>query len=70
MKIPKIFKKRKNEILDACEKRYRTQGFYGVNIKEINSSTMESKLVEGLYISGEIITICALFPILSFSFVT
>ena len=34
---PELTEKRKNEILDACEKRYRTQGFYGVNIKEISS---------------------------------
>ena len=29
----------------------------GVNIKEINSSTMESKLVKGLYFAGEIIDV-------------
>lgn len=31
----------------------------GINIKEINSSTMESKLVEGLYFAGEIIDVDA-----------
>ena len=31
----------------------------GVNIKEINSSTMESKLVKGLYFAGEIIDVDA-----------
>lgn len=34
---PELTKKRKNEILDACEKIYKTQGFYGVNIKEIST---------------------------------
>lgn len=31
----------------------------GINIKEINSSTMESKLVKGLYFAGEIIDVDA-----------
>ena len=34
---PELTEKRKNEILDACEKIYRTQGFYGVTIKEIST---------------------------------
>lgn len=34
---PELTEKRKNEILDACEKVYRAKGFYGVNIKEISS---------------------------------
>ena len=34
---PELIEKRKNEILDACEKIYRTQGFYGVTIKEIST---------------------------------
>lgn len=34
---PELTEKRKNEILDACEKIYKTQGFYGVNIKEIST---------------------------------
>jgi predicted flavoprotein YhiN len=32
-----------------------TQG--GVSVKEINPSTMESKLVEGLYFAGEVLDI-------------
>ena len=31
----------------------------GVNIKEINSSTMESKIINGLYFAGEIIDVDA-----------
>ena len=31
----------------------------GVNVKEINASTMESKLVEGLYFAGEVIDVDA-----------
>lgn len=31
----------------------------GINIKEINSSTMESKIVKGLYFAGEIIDVDA-----------
>ncbi len=34
---PELTEKRKNEILDACEKIYREQGFYGVNIKKIST---------------------------------
>ena len=34
---PELTEKRKNEILDACEKIYRMQGFYGVTIKEIST---------------------------------
>lgn len=34
---PELTEKRKNEILDACEKAYRAKGFYGVNIKEISA---------------------------------
>ncbi len=33
---PELTEKRKNEILDACEKIYKTQGFYGVNVKKIS----------------------------------
>ena len=32
---------------------------YGINIKEINPSTMESKLVKNLYFSGEVIDVDA-----------
>ena len=31
----------------------------GINVKEINPSTMESKLVKGLYFAGEIIDVDA-----------
>ena len=31
----------------------------GINIKEINSSTMESKIVKGLFFAGEIIDVDA-----------
>ena len=34
---PELTEKRKNEILDACEKIYRAKGFYGVTIKEIST---------------------------------
>lgn len=34
---PELTEKRRNEILDACERVYKAQGFYGVNIKEISS---------------------------------
>lgn len=35
-----------------------TQG--GINVKEVNPSTMESKLIDGLYIAGEILDVDAL----------
>lgn len=31
----------------------------GINIKEINSSTMESKIIKGLYFAGEVIDVDA-----------
>ncbi len=34
---PELTKKRKEEILDACEQIYRSQGFYGVTVKEIST---------------------------------
>ena len=34
-----------------------TQG--GVNVKEVNPSTMESKLVRGLYFAGEVLDLDA-----------
>lgn len=34
---PELTERRKNEILDACKKIYKIQGFYGVNIKEIST---------------------------------
>lgn len=33
---PEQLEKRKEEIIDACEKIYRTQGFYGVTLKGIS----------------------------------
>lgn len=32
----------------------------GVNIKEVNPSTMESKLVKGIYFAGEVLDLDAL----------
>ena len=34
---PELTEKRKNEILDACEKIYAEKGFYGINIKQIST---------------------------------
>lgn len=34
---PELTERRKNEILDACKRIYKTQGFYGVNVKEIST---------------------------------
>ena len=34
-----------------------TQG--GINVKEVNPSTMESKLVEGVYFAGELLDLDA-----------
>ena len=34
-----LIERRKNEIVDACEKIYREKGFCGVTIKEISSET-------------------------------
>ena len=31
----------------------------GINVKEINASTMESKVVKGLYFAGEVIDVDA-----------
>ena len=39
------------------EKTIITSG--GINIKEINPKTMESKLIKGLYFAGEIIDVDA-----------
>ena len=50
--------------------RYKVKGLYpleeaivtggGVNVKEINPKTMQSKLIEGLYFAGEVIDVDAL----------
>lgn len=34
---PELTLKRKNEILDACERIYRERGFYGITVKEIST---------------------------------
>ena len=34
---PELTEQKKNEIIDACEKVYKEQGFQGVNIKEIST---------------------------------
>ena len=39
---PELTEKRKNEILDACEKIYRAQGFFGVTIKENTTAGAKS----------------------------
>ena len=69
-KVNAITKEERKILLDTVKhltftvKKYRpveeaivTSG--GVNTKEINSSTMESKLVEGLYFAGEVIDVDA-----------
>ena len=70
-KVNAITKEERKILLDTVKhltftvKKYRpveeaivTSG--GVNTKEINSSTMESKLVEGLYFAGEVLDLDAL----------
>ena len=69
-KVNSITKEERKKLLDLLKrltftvKNYRpvaeaivTSG--GVNVKEINASTMESKLVEGLYFAGEVIDVDA-----------
>ena len=69
-KVNEITKKEREELVNLLKnfevtiKKFRpiedaiiTAG--GVNIKEINSSTMESKIVDGLYFAGEIIDVDA-----------
>lgn len=53
MKCLRLTVRRANSIDEAII----TRG--GVSVKEINSSTMESKLVEGLYFAGEVIDVDA-----------
>ena len=54
-----ILKNLKFNVTDFCpiEQAIVTSG--GVNVKEINPSTMESKLIKGLYFAGEIIDVDA-----------
>lgn len=59
-RLTEAFKAFRIDILD-------TEGYYqavitqgGVNVKEINPSTMESKLVKGLYFAGEVLDVDAM----------
>jgi predicted flavoprotein YhiN len=45
------------DCLRPIEEAVITSG--GISVKEINSATMESKLIEGLYFAGEIIDVDA-----------
>lgn len=69
-KVNSITKEERKALLDSLKhlsftvKKYRpvaeaivTSG--GVNVKEINASTMESKIVKGLYFAGEVIDVDA-----------
>ena len=58
-KIVFNLKKLKITIEDYCpiEQAIITSG--GISVKEINPSTMESKLIDGLYFCGEIIDVDA-----------
>ena len=69
-KVNSITKEERKNLLDSLKhlsftvKKYRpvdeaivTSG--GINVKEINASTMESKIVKGLYFAGEVIDVDA-----------
>ena len=69
-KVNKITKKERNNLVQMLKKlEIKIDGFRpieeaiitsgGINIKEINPKTMESKLVENLYFAGEIIDVDA-----------
>ena len=69
-KVNEITKEERKNLLNALKKlEFTIKGFRpieeaiitsgGINIKEINPKTMESKLVEGLYFAGEIIDVDA-----------
>ena len=69
-KVNEITKEERKNLLNALKKlEFVIKGFRpieeaiitsgGINIKEINPKTMESKLVEGLYFAGEIIDVDA-----------
>lgn len=71
LKLAELSKKHKNEIISAMKNlTLTTEGFRsikeatitsgGISTKEIDSKTMESKLIKGLYFAGEIIDIDAL----------
>ena len=69
-KVNEITKKERQKLVEALKKlEIKIDGFRpieeaivtsgGINIKEINPKTMESKLVKGLYFAGEIIDVDA-----------
>ena len=69
-KVNEITKKERNNLVQMLKKlEIKIDGFRpieeaiitsgGINIKEINPKTMESKLVENLYFAGEIIDVDA-----------
>lgn len=57
--LVKLLKCIKFSVVDFCpiEQAIVTSG--GINVKEINPSTMESKIVDGLFFAGEIIDVDA-----------
>lgn len=58
--LTELLKNIEFNVLDFCpiEQAIITSG--GINVREINPSTMESKLISGLYFAGEIIDVDAL----------
>ena len=69
-KVNEITKKERLKLIEVMKKlEIVIQGFRpieeaiitsgGINIKEINPKTMESKLIKGLYFAGEIIDVDA-----------
>lgn len=60
MEFVKLIKGLELEVVDTAgfQEAIITQG--GINVKEINPSTMESKIVKGLYFAGEIIDLDAM----------
>lgn len=69
-KVNSITKEERKKIVDTLKKlTYTAKGFRpiseaiitsgGVNVKEINPKTMESKLVSGLYFAGEVLDVDA-----------
>lgn len=58
--ICEIFKAFKIDFNNLLDVKYAIITSGGVNVKELNPSTMESKLVDGLYFAGELIDVDAL----------
>ena len=69
-KVNEITKKERQKLIETLKKiEIKIVGFRpieeaiitsgGINIKEINPKTMESKLIKGLYFAGEIIDVDA-----------